>query len=340
MVSQQVQVEKPVEVMDGLWQLKVVLPNNSLKYLLAYLFKKDGKCAIVDTGWNARESADSLDEQLHALNVDLGDIKTAVITHVHPDHFGLAGKIKEASGAEIIVHDLEKPFISSRYRKYQGLLDDVGTWLVQNGVPKDDIPSLQNASMPVLQYVSPADPDRTVKGGETITLGDYTFEVIWTPGHTPGHICLYERDRKVLLTGDHILPKITSNVSLHPEATGNPLDDYIRSLERVEDLDARVVLPGHQWTIYDLKGRVREIKRHHEERLEAMRQAIGTEMKSAYDVAAGVPWQVGNGDFHALSFWTRRAALSETLAHLEYMRRQGRVERTVKKDIVYYSLPK
>jgi glyoxylase-like metal-dependent hydrolase (beta-lactamase superfamily II) len=326
--------------MDGLFQLKVLLPNSSLKYLMAYLFKKDGKCAIVDTGWNARESAESLDAQLHSLGVDLGDIKTAVITHVHPDHFGLAGKIKEASGAEIIVHDLEKPFISSRYRKYQGLLDDVGTWLVQNGVPKDDIPSLQNASMPVLQYVSPADPDRTVKGGETIKLGDYSFEVIWTPGHTPGHICLYERDRKVLLTGDHILPKITPNVSLHPESQGNPLEDYIKSLERVEDLDARVVLPGHQWTIYDLKARIREIMEHHEERNAAILASIGNRPLTAYDIAASVPWAVGDGNFHNLSFWTRRAALSETLAHLEYLRRLGRVERTIQKDVAFYALPK
>ena len=105
-------------------------------------------------------------------------------------------------------------------------------------------------------------------GGEQLPIGRFEFEVWWTPGHSPGHICFLERGKKFILTGDHVLPTITPNISLHPQQQGNPLGDYIASLKRLEDLDVDTVLPAHEYSFTDLRGRLREIEQHHDERLQ------------------------------------------------------------------------
>jgi glyoxylase-like metal-dependent hydrolase (beta-lactamase superfamily II) len=312
-----------VEILSGLYQLKVPIPNNPLGWVLPYLVPGEDGYTLVDSGWNTPEAFAALEQELAEVGVKFDQIKRLLVTHVHPDHYGLAGRVKEVSGARVIIHQRERDFIRTRYRNPEQLLERVLAWLNEHGVPKDELADLQSAAMPVRQFVVPVEPDDVLWGGEVLNFGLYRFEVYWTPGHSPGHMCFYDRAQRIILTGDHVLPTITPNVSLHPQQTGNPLGDYLASLQRLYPLDVDDVLPAHEHEFKDLHGRLESIALHHDQRLEEMLGIIGDEQRTAYDVASAVVWTIGT--FQSFSPWMRRAAISETLAHLEYAVYEGRL---------------
>jgi glyoxylase-like metal-dependent hydrolase (beta-lactamase superfamily II) len=126
-------------------------------------------------------------------------------------------------------------------------------------------------------------------------------------------------------------------VSIHPQQQGNPLGDYMASLERLEGLDIERVLPAHEFMFDDLNARLRGIERHHEERLQEMIGVMGGKPATAYTVARGVKWATGS--FDSFSFWMQRAAIGETLAHLEYLVVEDRLQRFMEDGVQYYAPP-
>ncbi|MFQ5827211.1 MAG: MBL fold metallo-hydrolase, partial [Dehalococcoidia bacterium] len=222
-----------MEVYPGVHQLKVPIPDNPLGYLNAYLVQGRDGWLLVDTGWNTEDAFASLEGQLKGLGVGFGDIAHIVVTHLHPDHYGLAGRLKELSPARLYLHRRDAAFIRTRYVDFEDLLRRMAEFLRVHGVPEDILPQLQMASMPVLPFVAYAEPDVRFEGGETLSTGLFDLEVIWSPGHSPGHICLYERQKRLLFAGDHILPLITPNVSRNVQSGDNPLADYMASLRKM-----------------------------------------------------------------------------------------------------------
>ncbi|HXK33251.1 MAG TPA: MBL fold metallo-hydrolase [Dehalococcoidia bacterium] len=329
-----VETKYPLQIMDGLYQLRVPIPNNPLGWVLPYLIEGRDGWTLVDSGWNVPEAFDALEQQLNDAGVGFKNLKTLLVTHIHPDHYGLAGQVKERSGATVIIHQRERDLIRSRYMNPSQLLATMGDWLTMHGVPKDAMQDLKTSAMPVRAYVDPVLPDEVVWGGERLEIGRFTFEVWWTPGHSPGHICFLERDKKFILTGDHVLPTITPNISLHPQQQGNPLGDYIASLRRLEEIDVADVLPAHEYAFKDLKARLREIEEHHTQRLDEMIQVIGRSPRTAYEVASKVKWVTG--DFSSFSSWMQRAALGETIAHLDYLVLEEQLAKYMEDGIQYY----
>lgn len=329
-----VETKHPMQIMDGLLQLKVPIPNNPLGWVLPYLIEGHDGWTLVDSGWNVPEAWDALEQQLRDAGVGFDKLKTLLVTHIHPDHYGLAGRVKENSGAKVVIHQREKDMIRSRYRNPDQLLATMGDWLIMHGVPRDSMEDLKASAMPVRSYVDAVEPDEVVWGGERLPIGRFEFEVWWTPGHSPGHICFLERQQKFILTGDHVLPTITPNVSLHPQQQGNPLGDYIASLERLEDLDVKTVLPAHEYTFVDLRGRLKQIELHHRERLDEMLAVIGRAPRTAYYVASKVKWATGS--FDTFSSWMQRAAIGETLSHLEYMVLEGELAKFSEDGVQHY----
>lgn len=325
-----------MEVTSGIHQFKVPIPDNPLGYLNAYLIKGQRQRMLVDTGWNTDEALNSLGQQLAEAGMQFQDITHILITHIHPDHYGLAGRLKQLSGAEMIFHEVEKVYVESRYVEYGNLMEEMEQWLRINGVPDEDLPQLQQASVGMTHVVSAVWPDRTVRGGEKLSIGDFEFEVLWTPGHSPGHICLYEPHKRILISGDHVLPIITPHVSLHAQSMGNPLADYVDSLQAVEDLDVGLVLPAHEHIFYDLKKRAAEIRQHHEERKQAILDAIGNGRQTAFQISAKIPWNVPGVTWETMATFDRRSAVMETLAHLELMRLESKVHKFLKDGIAYY----
>ncbi len=343
-----------MQIIDGIYQLLTPFPQFSIEdakalrreledhprvtkglpYVLPYLLKAGGDTVLVDCGWNTDSAYQALEEGMKEHGSHPTEIAKLVITHVHPDHYGMAGRLKRISSCDVVVHEKDAEVIHSRYFSPKNLTDEMSKFMATNGVPAQNAPGMSQGSMNMLDKVSPVPPDTEVKGGETFKVGDFDFEIIWTPGHSPGHICLYEPNRKILLTGDHVLPTITPNVSIHSQTFGSPLSDYMRSLELLVDLDVELVLPAHEFEIRDLKKRLREIEEHHKVRLEEMVNCVDAGGSTAWEVAGRVKWATGTlADFE---YFMQRAAVGETLAHLEYLYEVGRLAKVMRNKNVYW----
>jgi len=293
---------------------------------------------LVDTGWDTPESFAALQRQVREAGLNLKALGRIIITHFHPDHYGLAGRLRQLSGAEIWLHQAEKQFIESRYLRPQVLVQQMGEFLSANGVPQGELDVLQRASLGMLRYVSPAMPDKMLSGGERLSMGQFEFELLWTPGHSPGHVCLYEPDKRILLCGDHLLPTITPHVGLHVQSRESPLDDYLDALDSISRLEIDIALPGHGPSFGRVKRRIEQIRHHHQERKAAILGQVKGEAKTAYQIALGLPWVLESGGvgFQSLSSLDKRLAMTETLAHLESLRRERRVERLSQGTLSFY----
>ncbi|MBN2186560.1 MAG: MBL fold metallo-hydrolase, partial [Dehalococcoidia bacterium] len=226
-----------MEIVSGIHQIRVPFPKDLPGYTNVYVIEGDEGNILIDAGWDAPESLWALREGLKADRLKLQDIKKIVITHIHPDHYGLASKIKQLSGARIAMHRIEAEFINPRYKDFQVLLKETEKVLRRNGVPQAELPELKDASLWMNQFVTPDLPEVLLDDDDNISNGSFKIRVIKTPGHSPAHICLYEARKKVLFSGDHILYDITSHIGFNPQSGDNPLGDYISSLEKLERLE-------------------------------------------------------------------------------------------------------
>ena len=331
-----------MEIIPDIHQLRlpIPMPNDQLTDVNVYLIRGDDGCLLVDTGWNTSGAFNALEKQLRDIGLDFKDITQILITHLHADHYGLAGRFKELSKATIALHQMEKVLIDSRYVNMDDLLAEIARWLRLHGVPEEELPHLQKASLGARKFVLPTSPDITLRGGEKIPLGSFNFEVLWTPGHSPGHVCLYEPARRLLLSGDHILPTIFPNVGLHPQSGDNPLGDYLNSLKAIEQLEVDLILPAHEDVFTDLGRRIQEIYHHQEARREAIIEVLKEGAKTAYEISQRIPW-ILNGitmSFAELPPLDKRLAVMSALAHLEPLRAEGEVGRIPRDGIMLYSI--
>lgn len=309
-----------MEIVNGLYQLKVPVPNQPIGFTLPYLFEVPGGVAIVDPGWDAPESVEALQSQLRLLGLSFKDVRQVIVTHIHPDHYGMAARVKEASDCEVLVHEKDIEFLLWRQREFPSM--DINGWFERHGMPPMDMPPSVGGRMG--RWMETSQPDRTMHDGERLRLGDFTLQVMWTPGHSPGHACFYEERLELLLTGDHVLPTISPNVGQWPGTDTSPLGDYLASLERLRGLAVKRVLPAHEYDFEDLDGRLDGLIGHHEARLQEVIDAMEAGAATGYEVARGIRWSIGHFDgFEPL---TRRAAMTETMAHLEHLMREGRIE--------------
>src|SRR5215475_10393555 len=140
----------PVErLRPGLTSVPVPLPNNSLRYVFVYVFESDQGVYLVDAGWNTDDAYAALEAGLKFAGYEMGDVQGVMVTHIHPDHYGLAGRIREASGAWISLHPADAELIHDRYDEPDDLIDRVAAALRRMGAPAEELESLRNAAMPV-----------------------------------------------------------------------------------------------------------------------------------------------------------------------------------------------
>ena len=315
-----------MEIVAGVYQIKLPFPQGVPGNTNAYVVEGSKGNIMVDTGWDSSEALWAFREGLKENLLKFQDINWIVITHVHPDHYGLASKLKELCGAEVIMHRVEAGLINSRYKDFGGLLAEVEEELKKNGVPQTELTELKEASLWTKQFVSPDLPDVMLDDGDRLSNGSFEFEVVRTPGHSPGHMCLYEPRKKWLFCGDHVLFKTTPHVGFHPQSGDNPLGEYINSLKRLEALKTNFIFPGHGPVFNSLKLRAAEILQHHAQRERAIMKVLNEGLKTAYQVATGIPWRAeAVGTFVNLSPWDRRLAILETIAHLKLLTFEGKV---------------
>jgi glyoxylase-like metal-dependent hydrolase (beta-lactamase superfamily II) len=316
----------PVEkIRPGMWSIPVPIPNNPLRYVSVYVLELDNGVALVDAGWPTDDAWDALNAGLTETGGSMSDVRAVVVTHLHPDHYGLAGRVREASGAWVGLHPDDAKLLDARYHHTDDLVERMRELMAMSGVPEDKLPDLSQASMEVKSAFDVSPPDVLIEDEQRIELPGWDFRAVWTPGHSPGHICLYSDDHMLLLSGDHVLPRITPNISFHSQQFANPLGDYLESLAKVRALHTKEVLPAHEYRFSGLEERVDVLLAHHADRLaeieEILTQSPGV---SCWDITLALPWSRPWDDIHA---YMQRAANGETLAHLVLLERRGRVRR-------------
>ena len=327
-----------MKVIPGIQRLKIPIPESTLRYVNVYLVEGSDGYLLVDTGWDNSTAFDSLKSQLTQIGATLEDITRILVTHVHGDHYGLVHTIKQHSQAEVIIHELEKVTLLNNYRNVDDALGRIEELFRSNGAPDDEIPIPGLPQRDRHRLATPVIPDTTLRGGETITSGEFTLRVIWTPGHSPGHVCLYEPSKKILFAGDHVLPVITPNISLQPHTGENPLGDFINSLKELSELDVELVLPAHEYTYTDLQARIGEILHHHRQRNLEILETLKDEPKTAYQISSAITWvpESGGIKYKNLAPMDKRMAVLETLAHLKAMTIEGEVEYRAYNGTIYY----
>jgi glyoxylase-like metal-dependent hydrolase (beta-lactamase superfamily II) len=323
----------PVEkVRPGLWSIPVPLPNNSLRYVLVYVFETDKGPYLVDAGWNTDDAFEALLSGMAVAGCTVSEVQGVLVTHIHPDHYGLAGRIREASGAWVALHPADAALIHDRYEDPDNLLERVATALRRMGAPPAELESLQNAAMPLRPLVDPVSPDMLLEDGARPEVPGWDFHAIWTPGHSPGHLCFWEAGRQLMLSGDHVLPRITPNIPYHPQAGTNPLGDYLNSLDKLEPYEVDEVLPAHEHRFPDLKKRLAELRGHHRERFDEVLAIISEQPRSAWEIASRIRW---SRPWDEIAGFMRRAAVGEAMSHLRVLEIEEAVTMTEGEPVLW-----
>lgn len=305
----------------GLWRVALPFPS-PLGYSFAYLLRVNDGFLAVDLGWDTDEGWDLFQAGLARAGGSLDELVGVVVTHAHPDHYGLATRVRRETGAWIALHPAEHPQITRSTAERHGRVEDLETWLGRSGVPHADRERLMADRQQLLTEFPETWPDHELLDGQKVPDTGGTLTALHTPGHTPGHLVFIDSERNVLFTGDHLLPRVTANVSRRPTSGDDPLLDYRNSLERIRVHGDALALPGHEWSFDRLDRRIRQAEDHHEERLAEIGQAVDAGNETVWEVARSVSWA---RPFDSLNPRASRAALGETYAHLVRLERSSHI---------------
>ncbi len=319
MVRDNLDVAVKTEVADGVFELRLPIPFED-GLINCFLFEDGDEFDLLDCGMNSQESLDLIRSTL----AELGGkrLRKLVVTHIHPDHYGAAGILAGPGLADLYLHRLEVPLVHPRYVELEQLVIEVRKYLLVNGVPADDVEVLSNSQRALSQVVAPAEPAVQLDGAETLVMGRMPMRVEWTPGHSPGHICLYAAESGLLFAGDHMLPDLSPNIGLHPQSTPDPLHEYLDGLRRLAAYRPKLILPSHGRPFTDAEGRVEILAAHHRRRMERVTAIVGGGELTAWQVALEL-W----GPREQL--YEKRLALQEALAHLQALAVEGTLEKLV-----------
>jgi len=315
------QYQAPTEVAPDIFLVPIPIPI-PLRYVNCYLMRGPAGWTLVDTGFHDQLAVDAWPRAFADLGIRPQDIDQILLTHYHPDHIGAAGWLQQWTGAPAYMHDVELRQLELFWG--EGMAPQVErlvAFFAAEGMPAEMAQAIGHHHHQQFDLVQPLPTLTPVPTGARLALGRGQYEVIHTPGHSDGLAIFHDSQTGILLANDMILAKITPNVSVWPGCSPNPLVQYLASLEKVEQLGARLALPGHRSMIADVAGRAREIADHHQERLEKMAAA------TRVDPTGATAWQVTERIFRPeeLTIHQVRFAMAETLAHLVYLVEQGRM---------------
>ena len=316
----------PVEkVTGGVWSVPVPIIGNPLRYVLTYLIEHDSGFVMVDPGWNHPDSWHALNAGLDACGIPLTAVSAVLVTHAHPDHHGQSARVREQSGAWIAMHPAEDRFVELQAER--GLMrDGMSIYLQWCGAPSSHLEDLVTSRRENGGITPMVRADRLIEHGDIIDAPGLRLRAVWTPGHTPGHLCFHDETHDLLLTGDHVLPRITPNISSY-DMSSNPLADYLSSLDRLRGIQPREVLPAHEYRFTDLDSRLDDLAVHHRERLDETEEILtgAPAGQTAWQIAAQVTWSRAWAE---LASFQRQAAVGEVLSHLRQLQSRGLVAQT------------
>ena len=322
------------EIISNLYRIEVPLPGSPLKFINSYVIKDSYRNLIIDTGMNLEECMDVMQKSLSELGVDLENTDF-FITHCHGDHFGLVSRLVKDESI-VYINKVEADTID--IIKSGGLFDDIESIALMSGFPEKDIKDILSSLSKFEFRYRDFSPFRFVEDGDSLSIGDYQFRCVATPGHRKGHMCLYEANKRILFSGDHLLGDITPGIQARYD-NENPLQEYLLSLEKIYELDIELVLPGHRGIFRNFRERIKELKGHHQDRADEVISILGGGSMNAYYVASQMTWNIMDCDtWDDSPSLQKYFATGEALAHLRYLEEKGIVRKETKEQWIIYSL--
>lgn len=312
-------------IAEDVYQAQLPLPF-ALRIVNCYVLRGREGWTIVDTGIHTPEGEATWRSVFAELQITPDQIEHIVLTHVHPDHFGMSGWLQAwaaTAGRHVPVKTspLER-MQADRVWRGSEVADNFVAYLAGNGMPPEMAASVAGRMGDTRAMTFPHPPTlEDIQPGSLIRLGDRDFRAIHAPGHSDGQLLFYDAADHLLLSGDHVLMKITPNIGLWRKSDPNPLANFLASLRDLRELKVRLALPGHKALITDWRGRIDELLYHHEERLHHTRAALHGGANNPYTVSLAI----FNTEYFSPHEW--RFALAEALAHLEYLRLNGEIQR-------------
>jgi glyoxylase-like metal-dependent hydrolase (beta-lactamase superfamily II) len=302
------------EVLPGVHLIELPLPF-SLGLVNVYLVRLADGWMLIDCGMETEACFRALDRAREGLGVAWTDIRQILLTHIHIDHMGLARKLLGLTGARLYLHVAEARLLgeiaeSGRYEAWHRNV------LLAAGVSQATIIAVESSMFVMRDSFRRLDPDVPLSGGETLETTHGPLEVIWTPGHSPGLVCLYDGARRALFSSDHILEHISPNIGWQPDH--DALGEFLSSLDRIGQLEVDLILPSHGAPFTGHRAWVRQTREHHTERCNRILALLEGGARTAHDLTGGL-WDRPLSPLHY------RFAIFEVLAHLEHLSRLGRV---------------
>ena len=320
---------RPAEVAEGVFLLALPLGIQHIPSVNAYLLVDPDGDTLVDCGIfaSAPPGAGAAEDGTGALGAALarcgrsfGTLGRLIVTHAHIDHYGIAGEVVRRSGAELWMHaqtDLDR----AKYSHPDRAVDRRALMLADHGLYGD---ALSDASaglrdwMPVMPSIG--QPTAKVRGGEKFSAGGRSWEILHTPGHSPGHICIWSAGERLLFSGDHLLKAISPPVTFERGFDSDPMGSYLESLRLVEQMEPGLVLPGHGETFPDGAARAAQIAQDKRRRLDWVLQAVEASDRTVTELAGQLyPGSLTGAQLHFV--------MAEILAYLAFLEVRGRARR-------------
>jgi glyoxylase-like metal-dependent hydrolase (beta-lactamase superfamily II) len=312
-----------------IYRVRLPLPF-ALNHVNCYLLRDSDGWTILDTGLNRPEIYAGWQDAFAELNIAPSAIHRIVVTHMHPDHIGMAGRLQRESGAPVFMSPREWEIAQAAWVQNLERGEYLAEYLRRVGAPPEVGAIVEGQQQKLRQMTQPTPVDvQHLCAGETIAMASRRFEVLHAPGHADGQIIFYAPANRLMLCGDQVLQRITPNIGFWPSTQPDPLGRYLTSLRSLLTLDVVLALPGHHGAITNWQGRLRELLHHHDERLEVAYAAAAkgaTALEASYTIF----------NFDRFSSHEVRFAVAEALAHLEYLADAGRLERYEKDGFVAY----
>jgi glyoxylase-like metal-dependent hydrolase (beta-lactamase superfamily II) len=313
----------PVEALrPDLWSIPVPIPDNPLRYVSVYALALDEGIGLIDTGWESDPGWGALISGLAVIGATVADVRGVLITHMHFDHLGLAARVRRESGAWIAMHPADAAAVL-RWNQRDGASAVAAQiqFLIRLGADRSEAEEDAGHPEAMERFTRMAAPDRLLEDNDLADFPGWQLRALHTPGHTPGHLCFQEDRTGLFFSGDHVLPRISPNISTDPDGDTDPLRSYLHSLAAVRDLAPTEVLPAHEWRFRGLAERTDQLALHHEHRLSELLQALREHPGSTpWQVAAHLTW---SRPWPSYTRQVRIFAVTETDAHLRLLRSRG-----------------
>lgn len=323
-------IDTITELPDGWKRVKVPLPF-SLKWVNSYIVPEGTSYTIIDPGLRTEQSERVWEEALQACGIGWEQIARIVLTHQHPDHYGLAGTIQEKSGAPVLMTERSHRYARRLWGGSSEYAEALSALFLSHGMPGELMQSIALNLESFVEKVSPQPGVTYIEAGGQLTLGKRDWLLIDAPGHAYGALCLYDQTKRWMICGDQVLPQITPNVSVVPGEEADPLADFLESLAHLEQYDVELALPGHRDPFAGFRKRIAELQSFHQRRLSEMRNRLARQPLTAFELCENLFGARLRDNPHNLRF-----AMAETLAHLFHLKNRGLVGSRSKSGVFLY----